>query len=311
MLERPKAGIALDPASRFDFVVGDVVVVRAHNEWQDLPDGGENNVFVTLAVGQFANLIDVDTLAGQVRLQCHLENCVVTDILYGIALAAGVGRDDAAKIADQLCGLLEVDIDCLVRFLLDVLGSNFQLPAQLCPKLIQIEIFREDSNEVHFLFASEFGPKLNPGKHGEIFARKFLQRPNTRNINHVVVGDRDDTDARFLEPLNNFLIRDRPIFIVEGSRRVEVQIPPSPKRTTVMKWHEHLPLCKAPAPKATCLVREASSIDSPSMQLLSTASPIAQMILAFRDTDLYSLRSAKAVPMEGKAFSNKKRACVR
>ena len=69
LLERPKAGIALDPARRFDFVVSDVVVVRAHNERQDLPDCWEDDFLVALAVGQLANLIDVDTLAGQVRLQ--------------------------------------------------------------------------------------------------------------------------------------------------------------------------------------------------------------------------------------------------
>src|SRR5580700_9985475 len=182
LLERAKARIALDPACRLYFVVSNVVVVRAHNERQDLPDGGEDDLFVALAVGQFADLIDVDTLAGQVRLQRHLEYRVVADILYRIALAAGVGGDNPAEVADQLCGLLEVNIDCLVCFLFDVLGSNFQLPAQLRPKFVQIDIFREDTNQVHLLLASEFGPELNPGKHREFVSRELLQRANTRNI---------------------------------------------------------------------------------------------------------------------------------
>ncbi len=150
-----------------------------------------------------------------------------------------------------------------MRFLFDVLGSNFQLPAQLRPKFVQIDIFREDTNQVHLLLASEFGPELNPRKHGEFVSRELLQRANTRNINHMVVGDRDCADARFLEPLNNLLIRNGPILIVEGSRRVEVQVPSPPKRTTITKWHDDLPLRKASAPKPTCLVEEVSSIDTP------------------------------------------------
>ena len=68
---------------------------------------------------------------------------------------------------------------------------------------------------MNLLFAPEFGSKLNPGKHGETIARELLQCANTRNINHMAVGDRDDVDACVFEPRNNLLTRNGSILIVK------------------------------------------------------------------------------------------------
>jgi|SRR5580700_2025258 hypothetical protein len=114
----------------------------------------------------------------------------------------------------------------------------------------------------------------------------------------MVVGDRDCADARFLEPLNNLLIRNGRILIVEGSRRVEVQVPSPPKRTTITKWHDDLPLRKASAPKPTCLVEEVLSIDTPRLGYFLFSTQVAQMILALRRTGLHPLSSVTVTPME-------------
>jgi hypothetical protein len=74
------------------------------------------------------------------------------------------------RVSDQLRGLLEVDVDRFVRFRLYVFWSNLEFSAKLCPKFIQVGIFREDTNQVHFLLTSKFSPELNPRKHGEIVA---------------------------------------------------------------------------------------------------------------------------------------------
>ena len=74
--------------------------------------------------------------------------------------------DDPTEVADHLRGFLEIDIDCLVPFSLDVFGSNLQLPAELRPDWHPPERYQSGEPSL----CHPFGSKLNPGKQGEIVA---------------------------------------------------------------------------------------------------------------------------------------------
>ena len=78
---------------------------------------------------------------------------------------------------------------------------------------------------------------------------------------------------------------------------MEVQVPSTPKRTTIIKRHDDLPLREASAPDPPCLVEELSSIDTPRLGLLSIFCPSAQMILAIRCAGLHPLSSVTVTAM--------------
>jgi len=91
-------------------------------------------------------------------------------------------------------------------------------------------------NRIATLVTSQF----NARQDGQLISAELLQFFDSHDINGVVIRDRDDPDVVSQQTINNLPIGNAPVFVIVRARRVKMQIPAVPKRTSGVVGGTHL-----------------------------------------------------------------------
>jgi hypothetical protein len=97
--------------------------------------------------------------------------------------------------------------------------------------VFKVTVFRKNADVVYGV-ATMIVPELNSRQNSDLPIAERLQLPNPGNVHYVVVGDSYDSQAELDKGVDDLLVRNAFVVVVEGTWRMEMQVPTIPRRPT-------------------------------------------------------------------------------